>query len=90
MNKLFDFEDPRFPLTAITAKWISSRILSDEDRASCELNEKQNPDIRVRETCRVLLRAATDGEGDYGGPIDLLRAKTTPKHGVARHNFPKL
>lgn len=82
---LFSFDSPL--LDAITARWIVSRAITDHDMRDIERNRYRNPDVRVREECRVLLRAAGAGPGDRGGPIDLLRARKSAAHGVARHGW---
>jgi hypothetical protein len=65
MNINFKWLSEENPLPALEKKWQIHGQLSNGEIAFLKDTQNQNPDIRVRESCRVLLAAITghsDGE----------------------------
>jgi hypothetical protein len=70
-------------LTSLRNKWTAGEELTAAEAALLEQNYKENADVRVRESCRVLI-SATQGKAD-GEPhvqrllqkrnLELLKAK---------------
>jgi hypothetical protein len=63
MNTHFKWLSEENPLPALERKWQIYDQLSEADIAFLKGAQNQNPDIRVRESCRVLL-AAIAGQSD--------------------------
>ncbi|MBI4621646.1 MAG: hypothetical protein HY736_00300 [Verrucomicrobia bacterium] len=76
LPSIWTWDDPRFPLERLKARWIDGSALDADAVAAVRYNRDHNPDIRIREECRVLLHAAGP-KRRAGGAADSLRRRAT-------------
>lgn len=65
--------DPKFPLTSLRERWVAGCAMTAEEVSALSYNQTENPDVRVREECRRLLRAAESSRDASGGVAALRR-----------------
>jgi hypothetical protein len=70
---IWTWDDPGLPLGSLRAKWIDGVPLAPDEETAVRHNQERNPDIRIREECRVLLLAASPAQCTSGAADSLRR-----------------
>ncbi|MBI4626743.1 MAG: hypothetical protein HY736_26420 [Verrucomicrobia bacterium] len=70
MTPIIKWLDPNNPLPTLERKWTSGGELAPDELQRLDTNWKTNPDVRVREHCRILLNAIETERSGVSGATE--------------------